>query len=434
MRIEAGNLVIAFFTMFSLGTGAHAAAADSLNKLSAAEKKAGWILLFDGVDKNLHWREGFTGTTNTWVIDSGYLASAPGSGGTELFTKENYSNFELSLEWKLNIKGNSGVFFRVDSRSRICSSQEFAILDDANGDDRTALGHMPGETTFPLKRTAENYDMYPTTQSGVTGAPYVALASPYDQWNKGVLWANDSLIEHWLNGQKVVDYKIGTADWLQRFSLSKYSNQSCPAAMNYQSTWGRWPTGPIGVQDHGGGLRVWFRNIKVRPIVPGEKLVSPLITPNGGSFAGPVKVAIEAAVTGSAIRYTLDGTDPTESSPLYTDSLTITGAVNLKAKTFRSRFQTSDAASAAFLAGTSSIFKDTRASMEFRQRGRQLFIQKITGGRLWIDLLSMDGKRRASYAVAEGSEALDLRGVEAGLYWMKIRGAELAGAQRILLQ
>src|SRR6185436_10091043 len=108
-----------------------------LNRLSAAEKKAGWVLLFDGATKDAHWRVGLNGTANTWIIEDQALANPATSAGSEIFTKESYSDFELSLDWKLNIKGNSGIFFRVSGGSRLCSGQEFAILDDANGDDRT---------------------------------------------------------------------------------------------------------------------------------------------------------------------------------------------------------------------------------------------------------------------------------------------------------
>ena len=318
----------------------------TLNRLSAAEKAAGWILLFDGVDKDAHFRVGLTGTANSWIVEDQAMATAPGSPGNEIFTKEAYANFELSMEWKLNIKGNSGIFIRVSGNNRQCSGEEFAILDDVNGDDRTALGHMPGETAMPIKRTGADYDLYPTVQDGAPGAAYVDLAKPYDQWNRGTVWADGNLMEHWLNGKKVNDYTIGTPDWLERFKLSKYYGL-CPGD---QDTWARHPSGLIGMQDHGGGLRVWFRNIKIRPFTPGEKLVAPLIAPAGGMVNGNTRVTLEAAIIGSTLRYTLDGSDPTPASPIYQDSLILKSAATLKARTYRNGFQTSDVATALFTA------------------------------------------------------------------------------------
>jgi hypothetical protein len=408
---------------------------DSLkNKLSAAEVKAGWVLLFDGVDKNAHWRNGYTGTAaTTWVIDSGYMVPATGSGGTEISTKVNYSNFEFTMEWKQNIKGNSGIFYRVDSRSRPCSSTEWGILDDVNGDDRTALGHMPGETAMPIKRTAAAYDMYPTVQNGVVGSPYVGIAKPYAEWNQGVLWANDSLIEHWLNGQRVVNYKLGTPDWLQRFQFSKYYAQTgCPTAMNMQQTWGRLPTGLIGLQDHGGGLRIWIRNIKVRPFTPGEKLVSPLITPNGGTFSGPKKVIVEAAITGSTIRYTLDGSDPTETSPVYADSLMLSSSATVKTRTFRSLFQTSDVTSAAFTISGTGISRHNAGDfrvpqVSFTQSGTRLIVDNKNGVPITVDIVSPAGRTHASFHAIGGMQAYELGDLNAGIYLVKVRSA--VGAQ-----
>jgi hypothetical protein len=322
----------------------------SINKLSAAEKKAGWILLFDGVDPKAHWRAGVNGTTLDWKVEDGALT--PSGPAVEAFTKESYGDFEWSAEWKLGLKGNSGMFFRVNpSVGRFCSSSEYAILDDVNGDDRTEVGHMPGQTQTPIKRSGACYDMYPTTREGGVDSPYAQVSKPYDQWSRGVIWAEGGRIEHWLNDRKVVDYELFTPDWNARFSLSKYPAQ-CTA---YPDKWMRAKTGLLGLQDHGGGLRVWFRNLKIRPFVPGEKLVAPLVTPEGGSSAAPIRVSLEAAVTGAVIRYTLDGSVPTETSPLYTGPFNVdktvgnTATATVKAKTFRARFQPSDVATTVYV-------------------------------------------------------------------------------------
>ncbi|MDB5050232.1 MAG: hypothetical protein JWO30_3303 [Fibrobacteres bacterium] len=326
-------------------------APDSLiNKLSAAEKKAGWISLFDGVDPKVEWRAGVNGTTLDWKVEDGALT--PSGAVTEVFSKQSYGDFEWSVEWKLGLKGNSGMFFRVNPQvGRFCSSSEYAILDDVNGDDRTELGHMPGQTQTPIKRSGACYDLYPTTHNGGVDSPYVLVSKPYDQWSRGVIWAEGAHIEHWLNDQKVVDYELFTGDWNTRFSLSKYPAM-CTA---YPDKWMRAPSGLIGLQDHGGGLRVWFRNLKIRPFTPGEKLVSPLITPAGGLEAAPVKVVLEAAVTGSVIRYTLDGSLPTEPSPIYTGPLTLDRNTTLKARTFRNRFSPSDVTTEVYVFKTTGL-------------------------------------------------------------------------------
>ncbi len=401
-----------------------------LNKLSAAEKAAGWVLLFDGVDKNAHWRTGLDGTTNTWIIEDGTLVSPSGSNGSEIFTKQTYSNFELSMEWKLNIKGNSGIFFRVNGPKRLCSGSEYAILDDANGDDRTEMGYLPGETDMPIKRTASNYDLYPTVRDGKVGSPYVALSKPYGQWNQGRIWANGKLIENWLNGEKVVEYEIGSPDWVKRFELSKYYNQ----CKDNRDTWSRHPSGLIGMQDHGHGLRAWFRNIKIRPFTPGEKLVSPLISPAGGNFNTKVMVALETAITGSSIHYTLDGSVPNENSPVYQDSLAITATTTLKAVTIRKGFITSDPKTVTFTSTTAGIHPGAHffREPEFRLTDDRLRIANSGKTSFTVDIVGMDGKRKISYSVKPGEQEFTITGLR-GVHMLQFRQGNAVQSRKIPL-
>src|SRR5512145_2735034 len=84
------------------------------NQLSAAEISEGWELLFDGVSFN-GWRNFNSDTLVGWVVDSGNLL-ALGQGGdhaNDIITTREFENFELSLEWKTSIGGNSGIFFNA---------------------------------------------------------------------------------------------------------------------------------------------------------------------------------------------------------------------------------------------------------------------------------------------------------------------------------
>ncbi|MDB5103654.1 MAG: hypothetical protein JWP91_1343 [Fibrobacteres bacterium] len=402
-----------------------------LNRLSAAEKAAGWQSLFDGSDKDAHWRTGLNGTANTWIVEDGALANPPGSPGSELFTRESYSDFELSMEWKLSIKGNSGIFFRVSGANRQCSGSEYAILDDVNGDDRSALGHMPGETAMPIKRTASDYDLHPTVKDGRTGSPYVALAKPFDQWNRGAIWANGALIENWLNGEKVAEYTLGDSDWVQRFRFSKYYDL-CPDS---RDTWARHPSGLIGMQDHGGGLRVWFRNIKIRPFIPGGKLVSPLITPTGGKFDSMVKVALEAAITGSAIYYTLDGSNPGPMSPVYKDGLILMASTTLKAITIRKGFVTSDVATATFTLSGTPTHQPSEGSLPgpaFHLRGDLLRISNPGTEAFQASILGVGGERNLSFSVEPGEQEFRVAGLR-GVHLLRFRMGNQLQIRKLVL-
>src|SRR5215203_802350 len=87
------------------------------NKLTDAEKKEGWKLLFDGKTTN-GWRPYQNKQSNSWVADNGTLHCKGGAGNygaisADLVTKDRYENFDLSVDWKISPKGNSGILYMV---------------------------------------------------------------------------------------------------------------------------------------------------------------------------------------------------------------------------------------------------------------------------------------------------------------------------------
>jgi hypothetical protein len=65
------------------------------------------------------------------------------------------------------------------------------------------------------------------------------------------------------------------------------------------------------------------------PVLP-----RPVVAPNGGTLAAPTAVSITAE-PGALVHYTTDGSDPTESSPLYTAPFVLDTATTVRAKAFR---------------------------------------------------------------------------------------------------
>ena len=110
------------------------------------------------------------------------------------------------------------------------------ILDDA--------GHADGRS--PLTSAGSNY--------GLHGVPRGIVKSA-GEWNTSRIVVVNNQVEHWLNGDKVVEYELGSADWAERVANSKFAQW--PA-------YGRASRGHIGIQDHGD--RVSFRNLKIREI------------------------------------------------------------------------------------------------------------------------------------------------------------------------
>jgi hypothetical protein len=204
------------------------------NTLTAAERDAGWRLLFDG--RSLDGWRGFRREElpGGWAVEEGTLVRV-GPGG-DIITDEQFENFELSLEWKVGPAGNSGIFYLASEEvGRIFeSAPEMQVLDDA--------GHADGAS--PLTSAGANYGLHPVPPGVVRAA---------GEWNEARIVVRDGHVEHWLNGERVVEYELGSEDWARRVAESKFVEWP---------TYGQARRGHIGLQDHGDP--VWFRNIKVR--------------------------------------------------------------------------------------------------------------------------------------------------------------------------
>lgn len=215
--------------------------ADSVNSLTADEVAAGWELLFDGTDLE-KWR-GFRmdRVPDGWSVDDGTIHFAPPKGGegvrrSDLITRELYGDFELRLEWKITPGGNSGIMFRVteDHDRTYYTGPEMQILDD----DKHRDGLKP-ETS-----AGSNYALH---------APASDVVRPVGEWNEVRLRVEGPHVEHWLNGQKIVEYELWSDDWEQRVAASKFRRWP---------RYGRNPSGHVALQDHGNEL--WFRNLAIR--------------------------------------------------------------------------------------------------------------------------------------------------------------------------
>lgn len=214
-----------------------AAPASATVGVTAAQHAEGWRPLFDG-----HTLDGWRGYHQTtapagWHVVNGELTKT--GSVDDLVTRDQFGDFELAFEWKLGPGGNGGVFYRATEQYDhiYWSAPEYQLLDDAR--------HPDGKSRLTAAGAA--YGLYP--------AP-AGVVKPADQWNASLIVVRGAHVEHWMNGQKLLEYDLWSPDWETRVKASKFG-----AWPDY----GRAHRGFIGIQgDHDGVLAL--RDIRIRPL------------------------------------------------------------------------------------------------------------------------------------------------------------------------
>jgi hypothetical protein len=210
------------------------------NSLSEKEKMEGWQLLFNG--KNLDGWKSFQGKEiSGWKVIDGVLNnSGVGSDhGGDIVTKEKFQNFELSLEWKIASKSNSGIFYHVNEKignAIFESGPEYQLIDDKGWPEKLNDYQYSGA----------NYGMH---------APQNAVVKDISEWNQARIIVDGAHVQHYLNGIKVVDYYLWDDGWKALKEKGKWKDYPY---------YGMAKKGNIGLQDHGGLAQ--FRNIKIKVI------------------------------------------------------------------------------------------------------------------------------------------------------------------------
>jgi hypothetical protein len=229
-RIVGKAALLAGAWLLAAGVGSEVSAQGTL-------PKAKWHTLFDGklLDTFRGWRS--EGMPEGWHVVDGTLSKE--GDVDDLVTKEQFGNFEFELEWKIGKEGNSGVFYRATREYDhiYWSGPEYQLLDDANAPDGRSR----------LTAAGAAYGLY---------GPPAGVVKPFGEWNKTRIIVNGDHVEHWLNGQKVVEYDLGSPDWKAKVAASKFSKYP-----NY----GLAKKGFIGIQgDHPGSLQL--RHVRIREL------------------------------------------------------------------------------------------------------------------------------------------------------------------------
>jgi len=208
------------------------------NVLTEQEKKDGWKLLFDGKTT-----EGWIGYRKKdvpadWKVVDGTLAQT-GHGG-DLRTVDKFENFELLIDWKFETEGNSGVIYH-------CSEEGGAPYE--TGPEMQVMIHPAGKA--PGKNDGgAYYDVVAPTRIATKGQ---------GEWNTFKVVCNGTKVEHWVNGEKVVDVDTGTDDFKAKIAASKWGKVKLFNTVK---------NGYIDLQDH--GSKIAFKNIKIK-VLPETK-------------------------------------------------------------------------------------------------------------------------------------------------------------------
>ena len=239
-------LSLALMTLMLLSVPA---SAQKVNNLTGKEKKAGWILLFNGKDFT-GWRQcNGTEMPKNWIIEDNAMkvftgeGRKPGQGanGDILYGAKKFKNFELSIDWKSSKMGNSGIFYNVrevPKQAIYYAAPEVQVLDNVDATDNKIPSHLAGSL----------YDMIAADPKTV---------NPAGEWNNIIILVKDGKVIHTQNGVKVVEYTLWTPEWDALVQNSKF--KTFPGF-----TEGIAKEGYIGLQDH--GYPIWFRNIKIREL------------------------------------------------------------------------------------------------------------------------------------------------------------------------
>ncbi|GAB4035636.1 3-keto-disaccharide hydrolase [Spirosoma gilvum] len=184
--------------------------------MAAPSKKT--ISLFNG--KNLDgWK---IYGTEKWYVEDGNLVceSGPDKKYGYLATEKFYKNFDLTLEFKQEANGNSGVFFRSTIEG-------------------TKISGWQVEVAPPNHDTGGIYESYGRNWLVQIPDEKENILKP-GEWNKMRIRVEGDHVQTYLNGQSMVDFhdeKIGQGD------------------------------GSIALQIHdGGGIKVRWRNLELKPL------------------------------------------------------------------------------------------------------------------------------------------------------------------------
>lgn len=211
-----------------------------------------WIDLFDGKSTD-GWRA-YNGKEipQKWAAVDGELTFDTDlklenewkGGGDIIYYKEEFEYFELYLEWKLPKGGNSGVFYNVQEgfQAPYAISPEYQLIDDLGWEE------INNAKLEEWQKAGANYAMHEADLSK-------KQLNPAGQWNSSRILYTAKKVQHWLNGELLLEFEPYSKEWLLKRDSGKWDDYP---------DYGKFRKGYIALQDH--DSPIWFRNIKIRKL------------------------------------------------------------------------------------------------------------------------------------------------------------------------
>ena len=195
--------------------------ADSPQSLTADKQSSGFEAWFNGKDLD-GWEH-----AGNWIVEKGVI-SRNGKGGPLVYTDAKVpDDFDLRFEWKVAPGSNSGVYYRPT----LC---EYQILDNALHPD----GKNPRTSAASLYFCMQ---------------PSIDATKPAGQWNTGRVVCKGTVVQHWLNGVKVIHFDYSNPKWKFNVDMLKKRGGDLTAR-----------GANLSLQDHNDP--VWYRNIRIREL------------------------------------------------------------------------------------------------------------------------------------------------------------------------
>jgi hypothetical protein len=218
----------------------------AVNTLTEEEEKDGWKLLFDGKSMNGWHKYGGEPVGSAWKVndssiflDASQVENWQIKGGGDIVTDEDFEDFHLKLDWKVDSNGNSGIIFYIHEDSvkyewPWMTGPEMQVLDNNGHPDAKINKHRAGDL----------YDLISSSKETV---------KPALEWNQVEIKSEKGKLDLYLNGVNIVSTMMWDDNWKKLISESKFKTVE---------GFGAYKKGKLGLQDHGNN--VWFRNVRIK--------------------------------------------------------------------------------------------------------------------------------------------------------------------------